>query len=127
MRLLVPDLFEIVLNYLDRKAAAPPGDPTPAEAFLRTLGAFKSYHEPLRRRLIYAFSNGHIHKWFYDYDSLAALLTQNGFCNVERKNPFESAIQDIDQLERASKKERKGIICVEAVKGEAAAPKRGPQ
>lgn len=62
MRIQVPDLHDILLNYLDAKKDAAPGDPRPAEALIQTLGAFRGYDAPLIARLRSAFTAPEEHK-----------------------------------------------------------------
>ena len=52
----------------------------------------------------------HTHKWMYDADSLIFRMQEAGFLNVEKKDLFDSKIEDIQKIEL-----NKGL-CVEGAK-----------
>ncbi len=105
IRILVPDLQAIVLQYLDEKL--------PVDEFIeRRLIRYDKGGDGWLRRLfapLFRFP----HKCMYDTKSLLQLMKELGF-NVSPQKPFKSEIPEIQQIELAGR--TGGVVIVEGRK-----------
>jgi len=115
IRLVIPDIEFLARKYLADKESAPAGNPKPAKEFAKSL-CIATYDGKPWVRLAQMLTSFEGHKWFYDADSLKALLIEAGFTNVQLKAYLNSRIHDIADVEREGRLE--GAICVEGVKSE---------
>lgn len=115
LRIVVPDLESIALQYLKKKSA---GDPTAAETMNEML-AFRSRNAPTGN-LIMRFYNSvkdfHAHKWMYDASSLKDYVQRVGFNDVRQREYLESEIRGISEVERAERVVDGAGVCIEARK-----------
>lgn len=122
VRMVVPDLQSIVMEYVSRRtngtAAAGseqlnPGDQVNARLMLRS-------SQPPSGGWIYgtysAVKDFHSHKWMYDADSLISHIRAAGFTEVSERQFQESRIDDIKNIEQASRVLNGEGICVEGTK-----------
>jgi predicted SAM-dependent methyltransferase len=105
LRVATPDLRELVNEYLADDEAA---GPTPADSFMKQLETFREPEAGLAQRLISRFVTAP-HQWLYDERSLIHLIEESGFVDATRRAHLDSAIEDIDTIER-----RPGSLVVEA-------------
>jgi predicted SAM-dependent methyltransferase len=85
LRLVVPDLEVLVRAYIAKDREKLPGNGPIGDALMDGLLQRPRRHKPLRRlasRLLRSDDGGH--RWMYDQDSLAHLVRQAGFRDVER-------------------------------------------
>jgi len=121
VRLVVPDLHSIVLEYMNKRELATqskdgktlsPGDRLCQSLDLRP-------ESPLQGNLFYRLytiaKDFHSHKWMYDSQSLMGHLSEAGFIDVSEKQFLESKILGIGEVEKEDRLGHRGI-CVEAVK-----------
>ncbi len=119
IRIIVPDLAQYAQQYIQRlrqvNHEASINEP-PAEIFLQDLGIFEkeSVNENMLIHLYKKIYNKNIHKWMYDEYSLALLLKEQGFSNIQRKQSCESLIKDIERLDNGARFDN--AICLEAQK-----------
>jgi ubiquinone/menaquinone biosynthesis C-methylase UbiE len=123
IRLVVPDVQAMVLDYLERKN----GSSTAAE---RAAAA-----DRLNERLGYRVSTApdgnfifkfysiwkdfHSHKWMYDSESLAHYVSLAGFQSVQRMEFRKSDIHGIEEVEVAERVLGGAGVCIEAKKVQA--------
>ena len=109
LRIMVPDLEEIINSYLKNKKNKNilAADILIEELNLRNKQRVKGN---ILYRLYSYFKDFHSHKWMYDADSLIFYFKKVGFVEVEKKNLYESRIEDIKEIEK-----NKGL-CVEGIK-----------
>ena len=98
MRIATPNLREIVEWYENDSFEYGEG-PTPADRFMDVLGTYRDVPGTTPQRLIRRLVSGVPHQWLYDRDSLAALLEEAGFHEVETRGYREGDVPDLDQLE----------------------------
>ena len=122
LRVVVPDLRSIVLEYLGERQI---GKPSSSDAQL--CPADRLNHRLLMRspappmgnlfyRLYSSWKDFHAHKWMYDADSLMHLMKSAGFTEVQQMPPHESRIESIEQVEDPSRVLNGEGICVEGIK-----------
>ena len=122
LRMVVPDLRAIVLEYMGEK---PSGDPSDgmgainrADRLNRKLGLWGS--QPPSGNIFYriytALKGFHSHKWMYDDASLITYFEQAGFMDVEEMQLHRSRIRGIEKLEQAKRVSNGAGICIEGVK-----------
>ena len=122
VRIVVPDLNNIVREYLgDRpfgelgspENALPPGDLLNERLLMR-------WPSPSRRNVVMrvyeAWQDFHSHKWMYDERSLSGLIRSVGFVDVVRRNYSESLIPNISDVEDPSRILNGAGVCVEGRK-----------
>lgn len=121
IRLVVPDLHSIVVDYLNRKNAN-------EITFLEKASAADRLNEKLRFRSTSAPSGNfvlryytlckdfHSHKWMYDSDSLVHYLEMAGFQDVSEKEFLISNIPGIEEVEKEDRVMGGEGICIEAKK-----------
>lgn len=98
IRLMVPDLEDIIKEYLDNKNKQ---DKLRADIFMERL-KIRDKEPPkgnLFMKLYRFFKDIHSHKWMYDFDSLSFYLKEAGFINISRKEYRDSLIEGIDKVE----------------------------
>jgi predicted SAM-dependent methyltransferase len=121
IRLVVPDLYSIVLKYMNELQlelrSRDNGKLSPADKLCQRLGMRPQV--PPRGNLFYRFyatvKDFHSHKWMYDKESLMRHLLEAGFVDVSEKMFLESKIGGIEEVERKDRFDNAGI-CVEGVK-----------
>ncbi len=117
IRIIVPDLFSYAEQYVKKakqiKQEILTGE-LPAEKFLNDLIIFEkgSLNENILIRFYKKICNKDIHKWMYDEYSLIILLKKFGFSNIQRKEYYESLIEDIGKLDNPES--FNDAVCVEA-------------
>jgi predicted SAM-dependent methyltransferase len=120
IRMVVPDLHAMVVDYLERKN----GNSTSAEkAFAADqLNERLGYRNPAppRGNVAYKFytiwKEFHFHKWMYDSESLKRSLSNAGFGGVMEKNFLQSDIPAIEQVEIEGRVLDGAGVCVEGKK-----------
>jgi len=121
-RLIVPDLRAIVEEYLagENRLKASEGDSseTPADRMndrllLRSRSGPKGSWIARVCRSLWDF---HSHKWMYDADSLARIMTEAGFVDAHERALHDTDILDIEGVERPDRVEGGAGVIVEAVK-----------
>jgi SAM-dependent methyltransferase len=119
VRLVVPDVRAIVERYIRALGNARAADAKPAADVLNEQLLFRD-RAPARGSLPYRLYRSlvdfHSHKWMYDADSLAALMSNAGFTQVRECALFDSAIEEIQIIEQPSRVADGAGICVEGVK-----------
>jgi SAM-dependent methyltransferase len=121
LRLVVPDLQFLVLDYLKgRNGGSAPRDRWSAAENLNQKLGFRSTQPP-EGNLIFRFyavwKDFHSHKWMYDSDSLTHALEIAGFEAVARKEFRCSEISGIEEVEDAGRVLEGVGICIEGQKG----------
>ena len=120
IRLVVPDLHSIVLDYLERKN----GNSTPAEkaSAADQLNERLSYRNPAPPngnaafRLYATWKDFHSHKWMYDSESLIRYLSLAGFKGVAEQEFYRSDIPGVEEVEEEERVLNGAGVCVEAKK-----------
>ena len=120
LRMVVPDLQSIILDYLREKTR---NDSVENEKFLAA--------DRLNSRLllrppkpptgsifykIYKTINDYSHKWMYDSASLLWYFKQAGFVEVKEMKFHQSRIKGIKKIEKAGRMVNGAGICIEGVK-----------
>ncbi|MCX5704104.1 MAG: methyltransferase domain-containing protein [Candidatus Omnitrophica bacterium] len=119
IRVTVPDLVQYAELYIKGIGQINRGtlmnEQLPAERFLEDLGLFEkeSAATNILIQLYKKIYNKNIHKWMYDEYSLTSLLKEHGFSNIQRKQPYESLIKDIEKVDYDK---FYNAICLEAQK-----------
>ena len=122
LRVVVPDLHAIILEYLGEGLI---GDSTDsihafnrADRLNRRLlmrepdpGSANAFH-----RIYTALTDFHSHKWMYDVESLTAFVQAEGFVDVQERGFLESLIRGIEEVEEAGRILDGAGICVEGTK-----------
>lgn len=119
LRIVVPDLKDIVLKYLEESNSS--------SIVIRECAAnnlnkrLNSYPPGLpKKNLFYKIytwtKNYHTHKWQYDSYSLQKYLVNTGFRLVEEKKIYQSKINGIKIIEEERRILNGAGICVEGVK-----------
>jgi len=116
LRLVVPDLQSMVVEYLNskrnggsrsaadnlnEKLAFRPSAPRTGNALVRFYHLWKDFHS---------------HKWMYDSDSLVGYLEEAGFHEVAKMEFCRSAIPGIEEVEQPHRVLNGAGICVEGKK-----------
>jgi predicted SAM-dependent methyltransferase len=111
IRIVVPDLAEIIEGYR-RDCAA--GNPLAADRLFNNLWVvdkgldrYPAWFQPLK-----AWLRSDVHKWLYDEASLTALLAELGFVEIRRRGYLESEIPGIEEVEDRDR--LRGALCLEA-------------
>jgi SAM-dependent methyltransferase len=120
LRMLVPDLRSIILEYLDA-----PEKSSDSKRILNRADRLNErlcyrYPQPTSGSLIYkvytALTDFHLHKWSYDAESLINYFRMAGFIEVQEMQLFQSRIESIKEIEDP-KMILDGVgICVEGLK-----------
>ena len=125
LRLVVPDLQAIVLEYQGGKLIGEPTDPIHALNRADRLNRRLLMREPESKRLslphkLYtALTNFHSHKWMNDAESLIAYVQAAGFVQVQEKKFLQSSIEGIGKVEEAERVINGAGVCVEGIKPQA--------
>jgi ubiquinone/menaquinone biosynthesis C-methylase UbiE len=121
VRIIVPDLETIVQEYNGQQpfgTLSPQDLAKPAADRLNERLLMRSSASP--RRTLYwlydSWNDFHSHKWMYDLTSLTHLMRSAGFVDLQRKTAGESAIENIAEVEDASRILNGAGICVEGGK-----------
>jgi predicted SAM-dependent methyltransferase len=100
IRIVVPDLKSFIEMYNNGKMRA--------DDFVENLGVlYEKKNNPIKNLLITIMQFPH--KCMYDSETLLNIMNSLGF-DVENKQPFESNILDINNLELAERTEKAVII-----------------
>jgi len=121
IRLVVPDLRSMTVEYLGRKngnSTSSNGELSAADRLNERLG-YRSPAPP-SGNLVFKFyaiwKDFHSHKWMYDSESLTRCLSLAGFHEVREKKFQESDIPGIEEVEEAGRVLDGAGVCVEAKK-----------
>jgi SAM-dependent methyltransferase len=117
LRIVVPDLFALVNDYLHDKAQRDRRDE--AADLLNEKLLFRSSAPPAGSaiyRTYLSLTDFHTHKWMYDADSMIRLLKRVGFPNPGEMAYRQSAIVGISDVERPERVLEGAGICIEATK-----------
>jgi ubiquinone/menaquinone biosynthesis C-methylase UbiE len=121
IRLVVPDLQAMVIDYVGRKngnGLSVSERITAADHLNERLG-YRSPEPPrgsFAFRLYALWKDFHSHKWMYDADSLTHFLSQAGFENVMKMEFRRSRIAGIEEVEMEDRVLNGSGVCVEAQK-----------
>jgi ubiquinone/menaquinone biosynthesis C-methylase UbiE len=121
IRLVVPDLHAMAVNYLDKKNGHRPSPIENASAadHLNERLAFRNPAPP-QGNLFFKFyalwKDFHSHKWMYDGESLSRYLGLAGFQEVSEKEFRRSDIPGIEEVEEENRVLGGAGVCVEARK-----------
>jgi predicted SAM-dependent methyltransferase len=117
IRIIVPDLYAQVKEYIARREANSHSDPAAADDFVRSLFIFNTYEDVnILLRLYRIFTGFERHKWLYDEVSLKKLLQERGFAEIKRRGYLDSSINLIKDVEIEDR--FNGAVCVEAIKSQ---------
>lgn len=100
LRIVVPDLCHAVRRYTSGELEAP--------KFLSTLSAVDTKSRSFPKR-VFSMLAGSGHRCMYDVKSLIELMERAGF-SAKQMPPFESAIDDIVNIERRDRTEHAAIV-----------------
>ena len=99
VRFIVPDLLTLSARYVDAKRSG-----AKAEAATEYLEALACWpiddRSILPLRVLRAWKQFNVHKWFYDSDSLAAFLEECGFRNARPVSFLDSGIDRLPSVEK---------------------------
>jgi predicted SAM-dependent methyltransferase len=101
LRLMVPDLQDSILQYLEQKQSDTKETKYPADVFIESL-SMRPLTTPVGNwiyKTYNALKDFHSHKWMYDAESLEGRLRRVGFVEVGKKALHESRIKDIKLIE----------------------------
>jgi predicted SAM-dependent methyltransferase len=122
VRIVVPDLRSIVLEYLGEHPF-----PESSNGFERKCHADRLNERLLMRspaapshnffyRLYSSWKDFHSHKWMYDAESLKHHMESAGFVEVREMPLHQSRIDGIEQVENPSRVLKGEGICIEGIK-----------
>ena len=116
LRLVVPDLHSMVVEYLNSKKNG--GSRSAADNLNEKLAFRPSAPRAgnVLVRFYHLWKDFHSHKWMYDSDSLIAYLEEAGFHKVAKMEFRKSAIPGIDEVEQPHRVLNGAGICVEGQK-----------
>lgn len=115
--IIVPDLRQMSEKYVSAKLNGLSSETTlAADEFMRNLGTCPERQSASNWivDLHWSVHNKNLHKWMYDESSVAHRLREAGFVEVTRKTCFDSAILNIELLDKPSRFE--SAVCLEAAK-----------
>lgn len=122
IRIVVPDLESIALEYIGRSryakdnnkfAQETPGDRMQYRLMLR------DHAQPKGRLLVKIYNtikDYNTHKWMYDKQSLKKILKDTGFKNIRQRKYLASEIKNIKEIEKPERIIDGVGICIEATK-----------
>jgi SAM-dependent methyltransferase len=120
IRLVVPDLHSMIVEYVEKKnGAAASKDRVFAADHLNEKLGYRTPAPPNGNfvfRFYSTWKDFHSHKWMYDADSLAHCLSLTGFENVATKEFRDSDIPGIEAVEQGDRVLNGAGVCVEAKK-----------
>ncbi|HYA23181.1 MAG TPA: methyltransferase domain-containing protein [Terriglobales bacterium] len=115
LRVVVPDLHSMVVDYLNRRRA---GTMSAADNLNARL-AFRSPAPPAGNVFVRSYAvwkDFHSHKWMYDSDSLIHYLEAAGFHQVAQMEFLKSSIPGIEEVEQPERVLDGAGICIEGKK-----------
>ena len=119
IRLVVPDLYSVTMDYLQRKNYANHSDQITAADHLNERLGFRTPEPPSGNALFKFYKvwkDFHSHKWMYDSESLLRCLEQAGFEEVAEKEFCVSDIAGIEEVEEPGRVLDGAGICIEGKK-----------
>ena len=121
LRVVVPDLRTIVLEYLGERpfASSPELEALPPADRLNKRLSLRNPDLPSGNVLYQWYATMkdlHSHKWMYDANSLSAYFAWAGFEDVREMRFHQSRIEGIEKIEQAGRVLHGEGICVEGVK-----------
>ena len=122
LRMVVPDLRAIVLEYMGDKPFSNSSDEIEVNSRADRLnkGLLLRNPEPPSGNILYkvytALKDLHSHKWMYDAESLIMYFKWAGFTDVQEMEFHRSRIKGIERIEQAGRVLNGAGICVEGVK-----------
>ena len=122
LRMVVPDLQAVVLEYMGEKPFGNLSDGMGAihraDRLNKRLGlrGSQSPSGNIFYRIYSALKAFHSHKWMYDADSLITYFERAGFTHVQEMELHRSRIGGIEKLEQAKRVLNGAGICIEGVK-----------
>lgn len=122
LRMVVPDLRAIILEYLDGTSANKLSDSQEsiAPADLLNNKLLLRYKNPPTGNIFYkiykCFKDIHSHKWMYDADSLSKIFERAGFVSVQEMQLYQSRIIGIEDIENPKQVLNGAGIIAEGIK-----------
>jgi ubiquinone/menaquinone biosynthesis C-methylase UbiE len=121
IRLVVPDLHSMVLDYLKGKngECIPLSERHSSADHLNQRLGFRKPAPPVGNfafKFYALWKDFHSHKWMYDSESLAHYLDQAGFNEIADRDFLRSDIPDIEEVEEPNRVLGGEGICIEAKK-----------
>jgi SAM-dependent methyltransferase len=121
IRLVVPDLHSMVVDYLEKKNRNGTfcDEKVSAADHLNERLGYRGPAPPNGNfvlRFYATWKDFHSHKWMYDSESLAHYLSLAGFADVADKKFRESDISGIEEVEKEDRVLNGAGVCVEAKK-----------
>ena len=124
LRMVVPDLRAIILEYMGEKILSNSSDnmkaASPADRLNRRL-AFR-VSDPSANGILYRIYNSikdfHSHKWMYDADSLIMYFEQADFVDVQQLGFHQSLVEGIEEIEESERVLDGAGVCIEGIKPE---------
>jgi SAM-dependent methyltransferase len=130
LRLVVPDLRSIVLEYQGATRFADTTDllatMSRADVMNMRLG-FRKAAPPTGNvafRLYTALADFHSHKWMWDADSLVRALERAGFVEVREMSFLQTRVEGLDEVEQPGRVLHGAGVCVEGVRPNPGGPSR---
>lgn len=122
LRVVVPDLRAIILEYSEGRLISDTSDPihklNRADRLNRRL--LMREQDPASNNMLHriytAVTDFHSHKWMYDVESLSKMIRSAGFVEVKEMGFLESRIRGIEEVEEADRINNGAGICVEGIK-----------
>ena len=119
IRMAVPHLGSYLTDYHNGLTSAQAPSQTAADYLIHRLH-MRPAHAPkyasMAQTLYHTLMDFNSHKWLYDRDSLITLFQAAGFQHPQEKQVLDSAIRDINVIERPEHIGGGGTLIVEAVK-----------
>lgn len=100
LRLATPDLALMIRDYESGSSPFLDEHRTRADAFCAEYAAWSDPPGSTLRRMIRKVAGGDNHQWLYDSESLAALLREGGFTQVEVCGFREGSLPELERVER---------------------------
>ncbi|MBN2198089.1 methyltransferase domain-containing protein, partial [Candidatus Wolfebacteria bacterium] len=103
LRVMVPDLEEMINNYIKKENNKEPKKEEELIAYNFMKGLNIREEKRLTTNFFYriykSVKDFHSHKWMYDEESLTFYFKKVGFCGVKKKGIHKSKIEDIENIE----------------------------
>jgi SAM-dependent methyltransferase len=99
LRIATPDLEQLVREYLEQTSPILGQNPTAADAFCQAYGAYSDPVGGPIKVLVRKLVGGDSHQWLYDGESLAYLLREGGFQEIDRFGFQEGRFPGLAQVE----------------------------
>lgn len=125
LRIVVPDLQAIVLEYMGEKSIGDSANEIDGMSRADRLNYRFLLRSPepqavnIFHRLYTAMTDFHSHKWMYDAESLIMYFKWTGFVDVQEMKFHQSRIEGIEEVEQAGRVLNGAGICIEGVKPDA--------